>query len=146
MEPKILHLVLQLNNVSVSSSQFQVPVQVQGEEELPQLRPQQPLLAPALCRSKQEPEGESQQRSSLIYFEFLDTFTIIAAKKIAGYKKSKTADLSQKIEAGSHQHLKDEGSGSQELDIDTLFDDQTKTPRRKSSFIEHISSLLKSIL
>ena len=82
----------------------------------------------------------------MIYFEFLDTFTFIAAKKIAGYKKSKTADLSQKIEAGSHQHLKDEGSGSQELDIDTLFDDQTKTPRRKSSFIEHISSLLKSIL
>ena len=131
-------------NIFLSSSQLQVPVQVQGEEELPQL--QQPLLAPSLCRSKQESEGESQQRSSLIYFEFLDTFTIIAAKKIAGYKKSKTADLSQKIEAGSQQHLKDEGSGSQELDIDTLFDDQTKTPRRKSSFIEHISSLLKSIL
>ena len=80
------------------------------------------------------------------FIEFLNTFTIIAAKKIAGYKKSKTADLSQKIEAGSQHHLKDEGSGSQELDIDTLFDDQTKTPRRKSSFIEHISSLLKSIL
>ena len=130
--------------VSLSSSQLQDPGQVQGpgEERLPQL--QQPRLAPAVRHQEPEPQGEPQQRSSLIGLTFKNIFNV--AKKIAGYKKSKTADLSQKIEAESQQHFKDEGGTSQEQDIDTLFDDQSKSPRRKSSFIEHISSLLKSIL
>ena len=89
--------------------------------------------------------GAWRRAATKVVFDFF-TFKIknSAAKKIAGYKKSKTADLSQKIEAGNQQHLKDEGGSSQEQDIDALFDDQSK--RRKSSFIEHISSLLKSIL
>jgi len=64
-------------------------------------------------------------------------------KKMTGYKRSKTADLSNKLAPSPSRA----GSQGDDLDIDCLFQDpQLGESRRKSSFIEHISNLFKSIL
>ena len=92
------------------------------------------------------------------------------AKKLTNYKKSKTADLSQNIDACNNEstelhrsrnsiqvqvalllhsyHVRSRYKYLQrdDLDMEDMFHDSERDGRRKSSFIEHISNLLKSIL
>lgn len=71
-------------------------------------------------------------------------------KKFTGIKRSKTTDLSQKISQHSltvDTAIARSRSQDGDIDIDSLLEGKKSGDgRRKSSFVEHISNLLRSIL
>ena len=125
-----------------------------------------------MCTGAGDYFGPSKPHSGTLWLVLVGNLQKVKhlAKKLTNYKKSKTADLSQNIDACNNEstelhrsrnsiqvqvalllhsyHVRSRYKWLQrdDLDMEDMFHDSERDGRRKSSFIEHISNLLKSIL